>query len=315
MPANFPTDTALAPAAPHREMASLIERYTGTDGLHPTAIAPLHLFRYSHPMRLGHALHGAGLCFIAQGAKSVMLGDETFCYDPAHFFLVSLDLPIASQITHASPAAPYLGLHLAIDPAQIAALVTEAQLPASKGRTPECGISVGEANAPLLDAAMRLLRLLDTPDRIPVLSPMIVREIFYLMLKGNEGANLRRIALAGNDAGVMRALSWLKIHFAAPLVIETLARQCHMSPSSFHHQFKALTALTPLQYQKRLRLQEARRLMLREHLDVARAGQCVGYESASQFSREYRRLFGEAPQRDIARLRADDQLDDANAMI
>ena len=300
------------PAAPHREMARIIERHTGTDGLHETAIAPLHLFRYSQPMRLGHALHGAGLCLIAQGAKSVMMGDETFFYDPAHFFLVSLDLPIVSQITRASPAAPYLGLHLAIDPAQIGALVTEAQLPASQRRAPECGISVGEADAPLLDAAMRLLRLLDTPDHIKVLSPMIVREIFYLMLKGNEGANLRRIALAGSAAGVVRALSWLKTHFAAPLVIETLARQCHMSPSSFHHQFKVLTALTPLQYQKRLRLQEARRLMLSEQFDVASAGQCVGYESASQFSREYRRLFGEAPQRDIARLRAESRLDGAS---
>ncbi len=293
------------PAAPHDEMTRLIERHTGVDGLHPTAIEPLHLFRQSQPVRLEHALHGAGLCLIAQGAKSVMMGDETFFYDPAHFFLVSLDLPVVSQVTHASPDAPYLGLHLAIDPAQIGALVTEAQLPATHRGAPECGLSVGEADAPLLDAIMRLLRLLDAPTHIPILSPMIVREILYLMLVGNEGANLRRIALAGSDAGVVRALSWLKTHFAAPLVIETLARQCHMSPSSFHHQFKALTAMTPLQYQKRLRLQEARRLMLGEQFDVARAGQCVGYESASQFSREYRRLFGEAPQRDIARLRAE----------
>ena len=289
------------PAAPHREMTALIERFARSDGFHQTEIGSLRLFRFTQPNLSFYNSCGPALCLIAQGAKRVMLGDQSYFYDPAHFFLVSVDLPLIGQVTHASAREPYLGLHLSIDPTQIGTLLAEAELPVQSA--PTRGISVGRLDAPLLDAAMRLLRLLEKPQHIGVLSPMIVREILYLLLMSEEGSNLRRIAFAGGDAGVMRALSWLQRNFAEPLQIESLARRVHMSPSGFHHQFKAVTAMTPLQYQKQLRLQEARRLMLGEEVSAARASARVGYESASQFSREYSRLFGDSPQRDVARLR------------
>ena len=299
-----PTSSERQPAAPHREMAALIERFTRSEGFHQTPIEALRVFRFAQPHLSFYNSRGPALCLLAQGAKRVTLGDETYFYDPAHFFLVSIDLPLVGQITHASPDAPYLGLHLDIDPAQIGALAAEMQPRAAHAPTAtKRGISVGFADAPLLDAATRLLRLLETPQHIGVLGPMIVREILYRILTSDEGANLRRIAFAGGDAGVMRALGWLQRNFSAPLQIESLARHVHMSPSGFHHQFKAVTAMTPLQYQKQLRLQEARRLMLGEELTASTAGARVGYESASQFSREYRKMFGESPARDVARLR------------
>ena len=299
MPTSFHCERQ--PAAPHSEMAALIERFTRSDGFHETAIQSLRLFRFTQPKISFYNSQCPALCLIAQGAKCVTLGDDNYFYDPAHFFLVSVVLPLIGQITHASNLEPYLGFHLVIDPKQIGALLTELDAP--RKSAPTRGISVGCVDEPLLDAAMRLLRLLETPQHIGVLGPMIEREILYLMLMSDEGANLRRIAFASGDAGVMRALSWLNQNFTAPLQIESLARHVHMSPSGFHHQFKAVTAMTPLQYQKQLRLQEARRLMLGEELTASTASARVGYESASQFSREYRKMFGESPQRDVSRLR------------
>lgn len=311
-----PNSLAPVNGEPHGELAALIERFTRAEGINSTPISALSLMRYSRPRRPVHAVYQPALCLVAQGSKRVVLGDEAYCYDPARFFLVTVDLPVTGEITGANPSAPYLGLHLRLDPREIGALISEANLPApahkpahkpapSLAHKEEArGISVGCVDAPLLDAATRLLRLLDKPQHAPVLAPLITREILYLLLVGDQGARLRRAALAnGETQGVARALDWLKTHFAEPLHIETLAREVHMSASGFHHQFKAVTAVSPLQYQKQLRLQEARRLMLSEATDAATTSLRVGYASASQFSREYRRLFGESPRRDIARLR------------
>ena len=287
-------------------LAALIERLTGSDGAHSTAIEGLTLYRFS---RLGQPFHGVyqpSLCLIGQGRKVVLLGPERFGYDAAHYLLTSVDLPVESHIIEATPRVPYLSLQLDIEPAQIGALLAGGELPNAPAKlAPARGLSVGEVDAPLLDASLRLLRLLEQPQHIGALAPGIVHEICYRLLAGPQNARLRHIAATSNHGqGVGAALDWIKTNYAEPFCIEEIARRAHMSRSGFHQHFKAVTAMTPLQYQKKLRLQEARRLMLSEHTDAASACYRVGYESASQFSREYRRMFGEAPRRDIARLRS-----------
>ncbi len=288
------------------ELAALIDCLTPHDGTHETAIAPLKLYRSSTPLKAIHGVYKPSLCLIARGSKQVMLGGNVYLYDPSHFLLVAVDLPVISQVVEATPEEPYLSVSLDIDPRQISALVTELSLPeAPIPLSAERGIGVGCLDALLRDTLIRLLRLLESPQHVPVLAPLIEREILYLLLASELGATLRRMAFAGSEMeGIAKALHRLKHGFAEPLKVEALAREVHMSVSVFHQHFKAVTALTPLQYQKRLRLQEARRLMLGEAVDAATAGLRVGYESPSQFSREYRRLFGEAPRRDMARLRA-----------
>ncbi len=292
-------------ALPAPELAAALERLTGGDGTFPTAIRALNLYRSTVPLESIHGVYKPSLCLIAQGRKQVILGEDIYMYDPAHFLLVAVDLPVISQVQDASPSAPYLSLSLDIDPKQVSALLTETDVPETPARlVSERGISVIGMDADLSDAILRLLRLLDTPAHVPALAPLVQREILYRLLASEQGAALRRMALVGGEAdGILRALHRLKDGFAEPLPVDALAREVHMSPSVFYQQFKAVTALTPLQYQKRLRLQEARRLMLGEAVDAATAGYRVGYQSPSQFSREYRRLFGDSPQRDVARLR------------
>lgn len=297
------------------ELAMLIERFTCQEGVYQTAIAPLHLFRSSAPLEPIHGVYKPMLCLIAQGSKQVTLAKESYTYDPAHFLLVAVDLPVISHVAEATPQEPFLSFCLDIDPRQISALITEADLPVMPGNSAsKRGITIGCIDSLLLDAVTRLLRLLETSQHIAVLAPHIIREILYLLLVSGQGTALRQIAFAsGKKQGIVQALHWLKGHFAEPMRIEALARESHMSPSAFHHHFKAVTAMTPLQYQKRLRLEEARRLMLEEAVDVGTAGFQVGYESLSQFSREYRRLFGEPPRRDLARLRDAPQSDSPSA--
>jgi AraC-like DNA-binding protein len=247
------------------------------------------------------------VAIVAQGCKRVMLADEIYHYDPAHFLLVSVGLPVAGQVINASPESPYLSLRIDLDPGQLSELILAAGPPEAHGR-PQRGLAVSQAEPPLLDAVVRLLHLLDSPRDIGVLAPLVLREISYRLLVGEQGPRLRQIAAGNGQARrVATAIRWLKDNFARPFSIEALAREVHLSPSGLHHQFKAVTAMSPLQYQKRLRLQEARRLMLSEALDAASAGFRVGYESPSQFSREYRRLFGQPPQRDLALLRTESQ--------
>ena len=309
------------------DLAALMENLTVRDGAHQTALEALTLFRYSRPGAPFHGIYQPSLCLIAQGRKVVMLGEELFQYDPARFLLVSVDLPISSQIIEATPQSPYLSLQLRLDPSAIGAMLGELDLPdtpdkaksakphsvkpnpdAPKSDCPTSarGLSVGSLDAGLLDAVLRLVRLLEQPQHVAALAPLAVREICYRLLMGDQGAKLRRIAaFDGQTRGIGVALDWLKANYAEPFRVDEIASRAHMSRSGFHQHFKTVTAMTPLQYQKQLRLQEARRLMLSEATDAATACFRVGYESASQFSREYRRLFGESPRRDIARLRAE----------
>ncbi|MDY3554917.1 AraC family transcriptional regulator [Gemmata sp. JC717] len=286
------------------DLARLIERFTGRDGVHPTDVAELTLFRSSARSELIATLYEPSLCLIAQGSKEVHLADEVHRYDPAHFLLVSVDLPVAGCVTVASPEEPYLALRLSLDPGVVGELVADGAHADTQAH-PARGLAVAPMEPPLLDAVTRLIGLLEAPRHVPALAPLVLREITYRLLTGPQGGRLRQIAAAGAPAQrIARAIRWLMDHFAKPLRVESLARQVRMSPSAFHHHFKTVTALSPLQYQKRLRLQEARRLMLGDGLDAAAAAYRVGYESPSQFSREYRRLFGAPPRADVDAVRS-----------
>ncbi len=290
------------------ELTELIDRLTGCDGIHRTAVAPLTLYRFSAPTPPSHGVLKPTFCIAAQGCKQSVLGEEVYLHGPAHYLLVSVDLPLTARIVEATPEEPYLGFCLDIEPRQIGTLLLEMDSPDGGHRksveTPARSLSLSRTDAPLLDAVIRLLRLLEVPQDVPVLAPLALREILYRLLTGEQGARLRQLALHDSlTQRVARATDWLKRHYAEPLRMETIAQEVCMSVSGLHHHFKAVTALSPLQYQKLLRLQEARRLMMQEALDAATAGYRVGYQSPSQFSREYRRLFGSPPLRDLARLR------------
>ncbi|MBX7218720.1 MAG: AraC family transcriptional regulator [Blastocatellia bacterium] len=285
-------------------MADLIERFTGRDGAHATSIGSLVLFRATQPSQPVHSVYEPALCLVAQGSKEVLLGDEAYVYDQSRYLLVSVDLPLVSQVVEASPETPYLSLRLALDPTDIGELLAEARLSEARPQPTQRGLTVSQLEPLLLDAILRLLHLLETPFDQKVMVPLVTREILYRLLIGEQGGRLRQMAMANSQAQrIVKAIEWLKQNFTQPLRIENMARIVNMSPSALHHHFKAVTAMSPLQYQKQLRLQEARRLMLGEAVDAATASYQVGYESPSQFSREYSRLFGAPPLRDIARLR------------
>jgi len=288
-----------------RELAGLIERSTGNDGLHATAISALQFSRLSAPMPLPlRGVQEAALCLIVQGAKRAILADEVYEYDASRFVVASVDLPVTGQVTRASSEAPYLCLVLKLSPATIAEMVTEAESAKTPLPPPSRGLFLQPSSVEMLDAAIRLVKLLDAPHDIPLLAPLIEREILYRVLCSPQGAMLRHIGIADSQGQrVAKAIHWLRQHYAQPLRIDHIAREVHMSASALHHHFKAVTAMSPLQYQKQLRLQEARRLMLSEVMDAASAGHRVGYESPSQFSREYSRMFGAPPVRDVERLR------------
>jgi AraC-like DNA-binding protein len=287
------------------ELAALIERFTSQDGSHQTAITPLCLFRASSPSEPVHAVYEPALCLVAQGAKEVLLADEVYRYDQANYLLVAVDLPIVGQVIEARPEVPYLALRLNLDPREINELIIEAGIPAPVNPGSGRGLTVSRIEPHLLDAVVRMVRLLETPQDIRLLMPLMMREILYRLLTGEQSTQLRQIAMANSQTQrIAKVINWLKFNYDKPLRIENIAREVNMSPSALHHHFKAVTAMSPLQYQKQIRLQEARRLMLSEALDAATASFNVGYESPSQFSREYSRLFGAPPQRDIARLRS-----------
>ncbi len=287
-----------------QELAGLIERFTGTDGSHATAISALSLYRSSNTTNPHHGVSIPALCLIAQGSKQVLLGSEKYQYDPAHYLLVAVELPVVSQIVEATPQTPYLGLTLRLDCALISDLMLDLDRPVPSKPGSERGLVVSRVDTALQDAVVRLTRLLATPDHISIVAPLVIREILYYLLLGEQGGRLCQIALHNSATQrIASAIDRIKSHYAEPLRIEDLAREVHMSPSGLHHHFKAVTALSPLQYQKQLRLQEARRLMLIEALDATEASYRVGYESPSQFNREYSRLFGAPPLRDMARLR------------
>lgn len=281
-----------------------IARWTDKGDQRVTAIPGLSLYRRYEPTQPTSIMYEPRICMIAQGAKRVLLGDDTFVYDEHHFLIASVDLPTVVQIIKASREKPYLGLVLKLDQREMSQLMADSNLPPPRSQQSSRGMAIGEVTLPLLNGFQRLIDLLAEPKDIPILAPIIQREIVYRLLVGDQGARLRQIASVGSQSQqIARAIDWLKDNFTRPLRIDDLATQVNMSTSTFHHHFRALTAMSPLQYQKWLRLNEARRSMLTDHLDAATAAFQVGYESPSQFSREYGRLFGAPPLRDITNLR------------
>jgi AraC-like DNA-binding protein len=243
-------------------------------------------------------------CVIAQGSKEVFLGNERYLYDPAHYLLVTAELPIVGHVFEASKERPYFSFRLELDPTLVSSVMVEAGHFSPRSHADVRAINVSPLDASLLDAVVRLVRLLDSPTEARFLAPLITREIVYRLLMGKQGDRLRHIAIPrGHAHRIARVIEQLRRDFNQPLRIESIAREFGMSISGFHHHFKAVTAMSPLQFQKRLRLQEARRLMLGEHLDAASAAYRVGYDDASHFNREYKRLFGQPPLRDVERLR------------
>lgn len=288
-----------------RELARLIEQFTGSDGVHATAIPRVVLIRSSQPTEEIHAVQEPAVCIVAQGRKRVVAGRSVLEYDPAKYLVASVDVPIVGQIVEATPAAPYLCLRLDLDPAAVGALMLEAGIGRGDSDQPGPGLSLSEVTPELLDSAVRLVRLLAAPRDIPILAPLAERETLYRLLNGEQGEKLRQIVFAESKLQqVNRAIGWIKRNFREPFSIEAVAAEARMSASTLHEHFRSVTSMSPLQYQKQLRLQEARRLILSQSLDAAVAGHAVGYESPSQFSREYKRTFGAPPARDIARLRA-----------
>lgn len=243
------------------------------------------------------------LCFVLQGAKRAMIGDAVLTYDAASYFIGTVDVPATAQITVASPQRPYLVASLVLDPAMIASVILDMP-PRADEDTVGAGFAVSPVTADLVDVWLRMLRLIERPGDVAMLAPMLERELIYRLLQGPQGGLLRQIARPdGRLSHVRRAIAWIRQNYGAPFRVEDLAGLAGMSSSAFHRHFKAVTAMSPLQFQKRIRLQEARRLLLAEAPDAARVAFAVGYESPSQFSREYARQFGAPPMRDAARLR------------
>jgi AraC-like DNA-binding protein len=289
--------------ANRQELVERIGRAIREDG-RVEPLKGLYLNRLSSRTGPVHGVSDPSFCVIAQGSKEVFLGAERHQYDPAHYLLTTVELPVVSQVLEASRERPYLSVRLQLDPTLVGSALVEADLPAPRDNGDVMALDVSPLDASLLDAVVRLIRLLDSPTDARVLAPLIIREIVYRLLIGAQGARLRHIAILGGYAHQMsRAVDLLRKDFKEPLRIESIAQALGMSVSGFHHQFKAVTAMSPLQFQKRLRLQEARRLMLGENLDAASAGYRVGYDDASHFNREYKSLFGLPPMRDVERLR------------
>lgn len=285
-------------------LAESIARLTENGELRTTAVPGLSLFRRVELSEPVTGMYEPSVCLIAQGAKRVQLGDDTYVYDASHYLFSGLYLPVIAQVIEASREKPYLGLRLTFDYRDISHLMADSQLPPPRTQQTDRGMATGELTVPLVNALQRLVDLLDEEQDIPILAPVIQREIFYRLLVGEQGGRLRQLAVTGTQSQqVAKAVSWLKSNFTKPLRVKELAEMANMGTSTFHHHFRSMTALSPLQYQKQLRLHEARRLMLTEYLDAASAALQVGYESPSQFSREYSRIYGAPPSRDIANLR------------
>jgi AraC-like DNA-binding protein len=289
--------------ANREELVERIARATREDGT-VQPLPGLYLSRSSLPLKPLHSVLQPSLCVIAQGSKEVLLGDSRYRYDPSQYLLATVELPRISYVLEASKERPYLSLRLDLAPTLVSSVMMDAGQTLPPDHTDVRAIDVSPLDGNLLDAVVRLTRLLDAPAEAPVLLPLFTREIIYRLLRGEQGARLRHLAiLGGNTSHIARAVERLRQEFDQPLRIENLARELGMSVSGFHHHFKAVTAMSPLQFQKQLRLQEARRLLLGEDLDAASAAYRVGYHDASHFNREYKSLFGVPPMRDVQRLR------------
>ncbi len=277
------------------------DAHLGTNGVYKTEIPSLNLIRGDRETSLQHAFYDPALIVVVQGSKELMLGDARFTYTEGQYLVLSVGLPVLAKITDAGDDRPYLALALTIELHLINDLMDQVgRVPDSTPTPPRLGLFVGTLDAQQASALVRLAALLASPDAMRVLYPSIAREIFYWTLTGRDGAEIRRLAMPGsNTQRIAEAINVMRAEFSGSVSIERLAAIAHMSPSSFHHHFKLITSMSPLQYQKQLRLLEARRLMLANGSDATRAAYQVGYESASQFSREYARMFGAPPHRDV----------------
>ncbi len=285
-------------------LASSISKITADEDYVTTPVPGLSVFKKTESNTPLVGFYEQSVCLIAQGAKRVQLADESYLYDTERYLFSGIHLPVVAQILNASESTPYLGLKLTFDYQEITQLMTDSQLPPPKAQQTSSSMATGALSLALISAFQRLVDLVDDEASIPMLAPMIRREIFYRLLIGEQGTKLRQLAAMGTQTHqVAKAISWLKQHFSSAMQVETLAQMANMGVSTFHHHFRNMTNMSPLQYTKRLRLQEARRLMLTEHLDAASAAYQVGYESPSQFSREYTRLYGLSPVKDVTELR------------
>lgn len=287
------------------KLADLIRTYTPHDGSFELSMPGVYVARESRTnTELVHAVAKPALCIIAQGAKSVMLGEEVYEYDTSRMLIFSVDLPVTGMVTRASRSEPYLSFKLDIDPHKVAEHVLKV-FPHGLPRVRENrAVCITLADVSIINAVTRLIELMAQPEDAELLAPLVIDEILIRLLRSPVSARLAQLGLADSGVqGIAKAVSWLRANFSEPMKVEELAELAHMSVSSFHQHFKSVTSMSPLQYQKVLRLQEARRLMLSTMIDAGTASWNVGYQSASQFSREYGRFFGYAPTKDIARLR------------
>ena len=292
------------------KLARRIAAYAPHDGVFDLSVPGLHASRYSQiHADCVHALHLPALCIIVQGAKSVIVGEEVYEYDTTRMLVFSVALPVAAQVTRASYSEPYLGFRLDLDPHKVAELVLKV-FPQGLPPVPERrAVYVAPLDPSIVNAATRLMDCLARPGDVELLAPLVVDEILIRLLRSRIGPRVAQMGFVESSVHrLAKAISWLRANYAQPMKVEELADLAHMSASSFHEHFKSVTTMSPLHYQKVLRLQEARRLMLSAMMDASAACQRVGYLSASQFSREYSRFFGSAPTKDIARLRQDTQL-------
>lgn len=288
-----------------QELATLIMRHTEGNGVHPTAIEQLSFAR-SNTMSTGayYSVDEPRLTLIVQGKKEMLLGEETYPYHAGQYQVLSVTLPLSGRVVEATPDQPCLVLKLSLDLVQLCDLVAQMGFSSAKPENSVRGLWVSNANAMLIECVLRLVKLLETPQDIPILAPMMLRELYYRLLVGEQSGAVRQIATSGSSMQrIASAIQLIKDEFTQSLRVEDLANQVKMSTSSFHQHFKQVTSMSPLQYQKQLRLMQARRLMLTEDFDAIAAAYQVGYESPSQFSREYSRMFGAPPMRDIERLR------------
>ncbi|MGI8386419.1 AraC family transcriptional regulator N-terminal domain-containing protein [Robertmurraya sp. P23] len=286
------------------ELANLIECFSGEDGVHPTSIPSLFLIRESNITEPVSRVNEPSFCIILQGEKEVLLGEERFLYGPGHYIVASVDLPVTGQVIRASMESPYLAVKLEFTPTEVLEMINESDITFQQGKKSKRAMFISEVEPSLLDAVLRLACLLENAKHIPILAPIIKKEIIYWILQGPHGGALEQIALEGSSASRIReVIDHIVKNYQQPIRIEVLAEIANMSVSSLHRHFKEVTAMSPIQFQKQLRLQEARRLLLADSTDVADVAFRVGYESQSQFSREYSRMFGFSPRVDINRLK------------
>jgi AraC-like DNA-binding protein len=286
------------------KLVDIIGRHVRDDGIHSTAIPGISLIRSATPTMPMPVVYEPTLCLVAQGRKQAMLGTTAYVYDPAKYLIASVDLPVMGSVIEASEAVPYLCLALDLDTAVLSELALRHPLIEESVSAPPAGITLNDTTPELLDAAVRLAGLLDRPRDIEALAPLVIREMLYRLLTENGNSIIRQMAQADSRLNqIAKVIAWLRSHYNEACRIDDLISIAGMSRSSFHTHFKAITSMSPLEFRNQLRLQEARRLMVTEAVDAAEAGYAVGYESPSQFSRDYARLFGMPPAKDAWRLR------------